>query len=828
MTVGSGSTSASAAALMASLDNDSGYGSMTDGDYQNDGSARRWDPGMTQDLPTPPVRTSVVPGQDSPAEEKERRVIASHVHQMNYNKNRGALGRAIGRTVNVLKDLQHMNSTWPAHYPSVQAQHDASSSRSDPRPGMVHTQSTMDNTQRPGSPAMSLRPGPRRAATSLRDDTPAESSNAVTKRLDEAPETLITPKAAHDFSILKLDLKLQGLTQSEIAHSMNRRTIASLLDGRINQSLRHLLLLRDRIEDTSSKVLVTGDLNAGKSTFCNALLRRKILPEDQQPCTSIFCEVLDARENEGHQEVHAIRKDAVYNRNDERTWDRYELWELEKIVIDDSTYSQCKVYIKDSRAIDESLLNNGVVDISLIDAPGLNSNSVKTTSVFARQEEIDVVVFVVSAANHFTQSARDFMWTAAQEKAYIFIVVNGYDNIRDKERCQRMVLEQVVNLSPQTFKESSELVHFVSSTAIPVAPAPSPDGPPGGNGGSGSAGHGAFDDPGNDDGGSDPSSDKGKGKDKEKIQDFKALESSLRRFVLEKRARSKLAPAKTYLMNVLSDLNSLATVNRDVAQSELDRVTEELTEIEPAYTRSKQARSEVSDEIEKTIDSTCTVIYKRTRETLNSTIDRVADAELGVQYPGLFNAFEYAEDIKTAILDQISTAVTLCEEDAREKAVTGVGAIKSLGMRHLGDEYEDLNFRSDLMFRRRKDALARQVDTPVEIWDFFDVGGIWEKQEKVAGTGMVMTVAGVLGGRMVGGFGWADGALGVARVMGTRNFKHLIVPGLVTAGMCSINFLQRLMLTARSVSQCRLSTSRHPAIPPSSTLSAHCGNSLGA
>ncbi|RJE16697.1 Transmembrane GTPase fzo1, partial [Aspergillus sclerotialis] len=106
--------------------------------------------------------------------------------------------------------------------------------------------------------------------------------------------------------------------------------------------------------------LITGDLNAGKSTFCNALLRRKILPEDQQPCTSLFCEVLDARENGGIEEVHAVHKEMKYNRNDERTFDVYALHELEGIVIDNSRYMQCKVYVKDVRSIDESLLNNGV------------------------------------------------------------------------------------------------------------------------------------------------------------------------------------------------------------------------------------------------------------------------------------------------------------------------------------------------------------------------------------------------------------------------------------------------------------------------------------
>lgn len=601
---------------------------------------------------------------------------------------------------------------------------------------------------------------------------------------------LITPQIAQEFSILKLDLKLGALSQTELVHSLEKHSIASLLDGKISQSIRHLLSLRDRIEDTSSKVLVTGDLNAGKSTFCNALLRRKVLPEDQQPCTSIFCEVLDARENGGIEEVHAVHKDAVYNRNDESTYDVYTLQELEKIVTDNDQYTQCKVYVKDIRTVDESLLNNGVVDISIIDAPGLNSDSLKTTAVFARQEEIDVVVFVVSAANHFTLSAKEFIWNAAHEKAYIFIVVNGFDNIRDKERCQRMILEQVATLSPRTFKESAELVHFVSSNAIPVAPPVISSGGGGGSGSSDPSGDGPGDSPPSDDEDTpigkhgEPGSPggKGKGKDKEKLQDFAELEGALRRFVLEKRARSKLAPAKTYLLNVLGDLNVLATVNRDVAQSELDRVTKELADLAPVVERSKKARAEVSEDIDKTIENKCSDIYDHTRDTLSTTIARVADADLGVPYPGLLNAFQYAEDIKAAMLGQISASVTACEEEARTKTVHGVSTIKSLGILHLGDEYTDMSFRSDMMFRRKRDALARQVDTEVEIWDFFDVGGLWERQEKVAGTGMAMTVVGVLGSRMIGGVGWIDGAMGAARVMGGKNMRRLILPGIVAAG----------------------------------------------
>jgi mitofusin 2 len=796
MTVGDGGESANAAALMAQLEQDSGYGSMAGELPIHGGEAQAWRDELLEDRPTP-AHTPTIVGRPNAMSETEKKALASHVHQLYYNQNRVALAKAIGQTVELLKGLQEMNARWPATYPSVHRP----STPSSQRPALNQTQSTrtgedfqIESAEKPHSYASAARPmAPRRAGTSLGEASTGESSKAA--QLKKAPEPrLLTPQIAQEFSILKLDLKVGSLPQAELVQSLEKKSIASLLDGKIGQSVRHLLLLRDRIEDTSSKVLVTGDLNAGKSTFCNALLRRKILPEDQQPCTAIFCEVLDAKENGGIEEVHAVHKDLVYNRNDESTYDSYSLQELEKIVVDTDRYMQCKVYVKDARVIDESLLNNGVVDIALIDAPGLNSDSVKTTAVFARQEEIDVVVFVVSAANHFTLSAKEFIWQAAQEKAYIFMVVNGFDNIRDKERCQKMILEQLAKLSPQTFKEAAELVHFVSSIAVPVAPAlPAP----GGNGGGGSGGdsgpHGDNQD--NEESipsgkhGEPGSPGKGKGKDKQKIDDFNDLEGALRRFVLEKRARSKLAPAKTYLLNCLGDMNVLATVNRDVAQSELDRVSNELSEIEPAYEEAKKQRSAVSEVVERSIDTSVTDVYNHTRSTLSDTIAGVGTADLGIEYPGLWSAFQYAEDLKLAMLDQISATVAKAEDYGRAKTVKGVSMVKQLGLLHVGEEYENLAFRADMMFQRRKDALARTVDTDVEVWDFFDFTGIWERQEKTVGTGMALTVAGTLGTQLIGGMGWMDRGLTAAKVMGSSNMRRLIVPGMITAAVLTIAYV---------------------------------------
>ncbi|KAG9240556.1 hypothetical protein BJ878DRAFT_570932 [Calycina marina] len=771
MQVGHGSTSESANRLQAILNADSGYGSQ-------DGSSS-WNPDMAADTPTP-AHTPTIKGEHSEAADKERRSQATAIHQLWYNQHRGTLGRSINKAVETLKSLQEMNTSWPATYPSVQ--NAELSNKHNPRPSLDHTQSTIfDFPPRPGQL--------NRLQTSIGESETAESSKVVDQKPIAEPR-LVTPQIAQQFSVLKLDLKLGNLHQTELVHSLEKSAVASLLDGQISSSIKHLLSLRDRIEDTSSKVLVTGDVNVGKSTFCNALLRRKVLPEDQLQNTSIFCEVLDWRENSSVEEVHAIWHGVTYNRHDESSYDVYSLHDLEQLVMEDTKYSNCKVYLRDVRSIDKSLLNNGVVDIAIIDAPSLNNDTTKTTAVFARQEEIDVVVFVVSASNQITLSAKEFIWAAANEKAYIFMVVNGYEIIKNKERFQKEILKQIHGLSPRTFKDSAELVHFVSSNAIPVAPL-GPGGPDGGSGsgGSGSLSSGGSDDP-DVDGDSD-STGKGKEKQKEQIQDFERLEESLRRFVLEKRARSKLAPAKTYLLNVIGDVQTLAIVNREVAQLELDRVTRDLADLEPKLEASQKAKAEVSDDIDRTIEETCKQLYNHTRTTLNSAISRSAEGNHGVNYSGPLYAFQYAEDLKEAMISQISDSLKDCEDHARAKTVDSVSSIKRLGFQHLGDEYADLNisFQSGVMFRRPRDKLARRIHIETNVLDFFDFSTLMQKQEKVAGTSMAMTVATVFGSRVFGGFGWVDSALGAAKVVGNQNLRRAIVAAVFGAAVLAVAYI---------------------------------------
>lgn len=114
-------------------------------------------------------------------------------------------------------------------------------------------------------------------------------------------------------------------------------------------------------------------------------------------------------------------------------------------------YALLKVYIKDDkRPASTSLLRNGTVDISLIDSPGLNMDSLQTAEVMSRQEEIDLVIFVVNAENQLTLSAKEFISLASREKKLMFFVVKKFDKIRDKQRCKELILKQIRDLSPET------------------------------------------------------------------------------------------------------------------------------------------------------------------------------------------------------------------------------------------------------------------------------------------------------------------------------------------------------------------------------------------
>ena len=574
---------------------------------------------------------------------------------------------AIDSTKGILSDIRTFNKEeWVVRYPqlhevSSQEPEETTSTRSKLYKGIRQSLSFADDPTFQTEVVFSGDgPGVSRAMVlasiaDVEDEQHGASIHTKTP-LDKEHEDQRLVRPA-DFQVLRLDLKLGSSSSSSSAASLvsqlEKASIANLLDERIGLSLNHIDKLRLRVEDTSSKVLVTGDLNAGKSTFVNALLRREVMPVDQQPCTTAFCEVHDAAENQGKEEVHVLKDGVTYDINDESTFTRAAIADLDDIFGEkEDTQRMIKLYLADTRAPSESLLNNGVVDISLIDAPGLNRDSLKTTALFARQEEIDVVVFVVSAENHFTLSAKEFLWNASNEKAYLFIVVNKYDQIKNKEKCRRLVLEQIKQLSPRTYEDAEDLVHFVDSAAALQPFTANP----------------AFDD----------------------------LESSLRSFVLVKRSKSKLHPVSTYLSNLLSDIELLTSANAIVADTELQNAQSDLDQSRPVLEKMKNGRDLLDNSLLAVEDEGAMESTSRAQLILSTALERVGQGKLALDkphipmptYPGFLRLWDYARDVRRALLASLDAAVRLAEDEARLITCSGVDKIKALGEEHLPEGVE--------------------------------------------------------------------------------------------------------------------------------------------
>lgn len=691
----------------------------------------------------------------SQEEEAERQRVAMEEHQKQYAENRDALVNAIGKTSGVLRELKEFNKNrWIIHYPELVGP--AAASKRE----QLHSTSSTMAVPKVGEEE---RPSLARAQTSMGGSTGKE-----------------------EMSVLKLDLKLGAANIGSpnngqaLVHSLEKSSVAQLLEGRMTTSLRQLASLEQRISDTQSKVLVTGDLNAGKSTFVNALLRRNVMPIDQQPCTTVFCEVLDAADfNDGKEEVHMLRKDVQYDAANESTYTKHAVEDIEDIVAkaeecspEDAPLLKC--YCSDTRSTQQSLLRNGVVDIALIDAPGLNRDSLKTTALFARQEEIDVVVFVVSAENHFTLSAKEFLWNASNDKAYVFIVVNKYDQIKNKEKCKRLVLEQIKQLSPRTYEDAEDLVHFVDSSAVMER------------------------------------------EQQDESPSFAQLESALRDFVLQKRSKSKLLPASTYLLRLLFDVGFLAKTNLDVAQKELNDARKALEAARPALELVQKNQGKVEGLVEGEEDGVVGKINQEATGTLTKAVDVVgkggmADGRPLPNYPGLLDVWTYAQDVRTALVDSLEAVVRSVEDSARVVATDAVHRIREMGESHLPADVEKSQrvFLPEAMFAKRRSKKATHVAglglgaelVEVRISDLFDASHhllvITGQDEETAGGNakkdheeemslvnsfsVGMGALTLVGGKAFGAKSAVEAFVRVSDMLGSKAFRRWAMPVFVVA-----------------------------------------------
>ena len=424
-----------------------------------------------------------------------------------------------------------------------------------------------------------------------------------------------------------------------------------MISSKISNVLHYLNSLELRVKDKNSKILVTGDVNAGKSSLINALIRQDIMPTDQQPCTSVFCEILPVSKNAFKEEIHAIKNVQTYHSDDPSTFDLISAEKMKDIVADEhSPYVWLKLYIqvnfsflddeeiilkgqeKEEGASNDSL--EGPLEISLIDSPGLNHDFLQTMNLFAQQEDIDVIIFLVNAANHLTLSASEFLRSATKEKDYIFVVVNRFDDIKNQDKCRRVVLQQISQVLPKTFEASNELVHFVSAREYSSA-----------------------------------ISKEGEYPDTNLYyRAFVDLKRALRSYIIEKRPITKLLPAKTYLLNLLHDCLFLSIHNQTTGRAAISELEFENDRKNPVLEQLEKCKSDITLKLDQIVEDVSNDILNHSVKVLGEFALTFEDTLLFPEWPGCFGYFKYFDSLSK----QINASSLACLQVAVEHAKISV------------------------------------------------------------------------------------------------------------------------------------------------------------
>lgn len=316
--------------------------------------------------------------------------------------------------------------------------------------------------------------------------------------------------------------------------------------------------------------------------------------------------------------------------------------------------------------------------------------------------------------------------------------MNRFDSIRDKDRCRRLVLEQIRQLSPATYADAEDLVHFVSAGSIDLE-ARKLDAP-----------------------------------------EFARLEERLRAFVLENRTKSKLTPAKTYMVNLLSDIMHLSESNRNAAADEHASAELELQADLPAYQRLLDVRERVLAQVEKTIDAAALGIQQHTVGKLSAAVEDIHTSLTGIEYPGIFLIWQYAQDLVDSMSQKLLQDVRAQETYTKTETAKQLQRVHSMGEEHLGAY--DCVAKLDKMCLKNRD---RRVTVDVEMTDLFDL----VLDEKLSGCVLSLGAAAALGGRMIGLKDAMSNFLSLSQLVGANNMRRLILPAVSLASLGALFYV---------------------------------------
>ena len=222
---------------------------------------------------------------------------------------------------------------------------------------------------------------------------------------------------------------------AELTDFLDRTAEISRELNMLNSSER-INSIKSRLGDDVFRLVIVGEFSRGKSTFVNALLRRKILPASKKPTTAIISKIIYG-DNPKFQLNYKLKNATQILSEDE----------FKKLTApkdpDESDRESVTEYIKAQKfleSIDHAEISYPLEfckdGVEVVDTPGTNDlDKARLNVTYGYLKRADAVILMLSATQPLTQSEINFLNDKILGNTIndIFFVISHKDDLSDYE-----------------------------------------------------------------------------------------------------------------------------------------------------------------------------------------------------------------------------------------------------------------------------------------------------------------------------------------------------------------------------------------------------------
>lgn len=223
-------------------------------------------------------------------------------------------------------------------------------------------------------------------------------------------------------------------------------------DNGIDQKISNISDLEERVLSKNCKVAVVGEFKRGKSSFINAVLGEKVLPEAVLPWTAVQTEIV-FDENE----TADIWTEAGCKKKVAR--EELEGW-LTKSNKQEEKAKKARIGFPSAFLFDNEAM--------LVDTPGLNDHEDLDMRTFEMVRDADVLVWMLSNSSPFSASEMNYIINLVRNSKVcnVIFVMNKIDIVEEEDR--DLLLQTVVRRINEISEDIPERKAFFFERTTPV------------------------------------------------------------------------------------------------------------------------------------------------------------------------------------------------------------------------------------------------------------------------------------------------------------------------------------------------------------------------